>query len=134
MSGHSRAHRTISMISVFVCLWGSALQQVHTGGAGLICTSTARLPSHLLCYMQTCVFQFRKRRSRNFSSCSAVNLLSPSHRLQLVKELGLHHGDLVDDEVATGSPVLQHPGPLSQLDALLQGGRARTNTWRKVVH
>lgn len=63
--------------------------------------------------------------------CSALNLVSPRHRLELVEELGLHHGDLVDDEVSTASPVLQHPGPLGQLDALLQRGRAGANTWKE---
>lgn len=55
--------------------------------------------------------------------------VSPCHRLELVKELGLHHGDLVDDEVSTAGPVLQHAGPLSQLDALLQRGRAGADAW-----
>lgn len=57
--------------------------------------------------------------------------LSPSHRLELVKKLCLNHGDLIDDEVSTGRPVLQHPRPLSQLDALLQGGRAGANAWNE---
>lgn len=62
---------------------------------------------------------------------SALSLISPGHRLELVKELRLHHGDLVDDEVSTARPVLQHPGPLSQLDTLLQWGWAGANAWRE---
>lgn len=60
-----------------------------------------------------------------------MDLISPGYGLKLVKELGLHHGDLIDDEVSTASPVLQHPRPLSQLDALLQWGRARADTWKQ---
>lgn len=55
----------------------------------------------------------------------------PGNRLQFVKELGLHHGDLVNDEVSTAGPVLQDPGPLSQRDTLLQRSRARADTWEK---
>lgn len=51
-------------------------------------------------------------------------ILVPGYGLQLVEKLGLNHGDLVDDEVATASPVLQDPGPLGQLYTLLQRGGA----------
>lgn len=60
--------------------------------------------------------------------CSALTPISPGNRLKLVKELGLHHGDLVNDEVSTAGPVLQDPRPHSQFDTLLQWGRAGANT------
>lgn len=56
---------------------------------------------------------------------------SPGHGLQLVKEVGVHHGDLVNDQVSAAGPVLQHPRPLGQLDALLQRGGARADTWKR---
>lgn len=72
----------------------------------------------LLCFIST---RFRIKSHVQYLS-------SPGHRFQLVKKLAVHHGDLVNDEVLAGGPVLKDPGPLSQLDALLQWGRARTNT------
>lgn len=57
--------------------------------------------------------------------------VSPGYSLQLVKEVSVHHGDLVDDQVSAAGPVLQHPRPLGQLDALLQRGGARADTWKE---
>lgn len=44
----------------------------------------------------------------------------PGDGLELVEELGLHHGDLVDDEVFAACPVLQDSGSLRELQTLLQ--------------
>lgn len=57
--------------------------------------------------------------------------ISPGYTLQLVKEVSVHHGDLVNDQVSAAGPVLQHPRPLGQLDALLQGGGARADTCKE---
>lgn len=57
--------------------------------------------------------------------------ISPGHSLQLVKEVSVHHGDLVNDQVSAAGPVLQHPRPLGQLDALLQRGGARADPWKE---
>lgn len=73
----------------------------------------------------------------NFLSCHLCRLhskvsspvVSPGYGLQLVKEPSLDHGDLVDDQVPAARPVLQHPRPLGQLDALLHRGRARADPW-----
>lgn len=78
----------------------------------------------------------------NFLSCHSYHLcrlhskvsfpvVSPGYGLQLVKELSLDHGDLVDDQVPAARPVLQHPRPLGQLDALLHRGRARADPWEE---
>ena len=58
----------------------------------------------------------------------------PGDGLQLVKQRGVHHGHLVDDEVAAQGPVGQHAGPLGQLDALLQGGGAGADPWNTHTH
>lgn len=51
----------------------------------------------------------------------------PGDGLELVEELGLHHGDLIDDEVFTAGPVLQDSGPLCELQTLLQRSRTRAD-------
>lgn len=66
-----------------------------------------------------------------FSQDCTFPEISPGYSLQLVKELSLHHGDLVNDQVPAARPVLQHPRPLGQLNALLQRGGARADTWKE---
>lgn len=57
-----------------------------------------------------------------------TGLYIPGNGLQLVKELALHHGDLIDDQVATTYPVLADSGPHRQFNTLLQGSLPRANT------
>lgn len=53
----------------------------------------------------------------------------PSDGLKFIKELGLHHGDLIDDEVSAAGPLLQDTGAPGQLQTSLQRGGTAPNAW-----